>query len=355
MQVQEVKRQYEKESQQEMERLQLISMECDKVYKLIESFCHHQDRDHLQQHDHDRHHSGEKHISRTKRHLLDKALAAVSRIHTLSTASTDNMESLYAAANKQYDDHLTELRKSHSRGHRDSAVDVAMMEMCRSLEEENVALMKEVKSLKEQVNRSEKDSSVSQLIPHYRTAIVRAKAYAANLEEQLERERKTSQALREQLEESYQDLKKVVEEKRKLYKRVQAHGLRAEAESYRETLQRDATMAESRSERRNRGQDRLLSEERAKSQEPIPSSRASFAAPVSLQPVSNALSSSSTSQVRKSLSSQPQLEEKLKVELDGLDGQIDQLKERLKQAALLQSQKILSEVIDQSLSQLHQK
>lgn len=84
-----------------------------------------------------------------------------------------------------------------------------MLDMCRNLEEENVSLINEVESLKEQLVTAKRESAASQLIPHYRLAIIRSRTYAAALQEQIEREKGTAQALREQLDETYRDLKKV--------------------------------------------------------------------------------------------------------------------------------------------------
>lgn len=91
----------------------------------------------------------------------------------------------------------------------DTAVDNVMLDMCRNLEDENVSLINEVESLKEQLATSKRESAASQLIPHYRLAIIRSRTYAAALQEQIEREKATAQALREQLDETYRDLKKV--------------------------------------------------------------------------------------------------------------------------------------------------
>jgi len=84
-----------------------------------------------------------------------------------------------------------------------------MLEMCRSLEEENHTLSNTIDSLKAELVEAKRESNASQLIPHYRLAIVRSRTYAANLLEQVKREQSTSQSLREQLAETYQDLKKV--------------------------------------------------------------------------------------------------------------------------------------------------
>lgn len=84
-----------------------------------------------------------------------------------------------------------------------------MLEMCKSLEEENISLNERVRILKGQLAEAKKEAAASQLIPHYRLAIVRSRTYAANLLEQIKREQETSQTLRQQLEETYLDLKKV--------------------------------------------------------------------------------------------------------------------------------------------------
>lgn len=56
----------------------------------------------------------------------------------------------------------------------------------------------------------------------------RSRTYAANLLEQVKREQATSQTLREQLDATYVDLKKVVEEKRKLFTRMSKYSLQQE-------------------------------------------------------------------------------------------------------------------------------
>jgi hypothetical protein len=81
--------------------------------------------------------------------------------------------------------------------------------MCRSLEEENRSLTETVETMKVQLAESNRDASLNRLIPHYRLAIVRSRTYAANLLEQVKREQATSQTLREQLDATYVDLKKV--------------------------------------------------------------------------------------------------------------------------------------------------
>mmetsp|Transcript_1407 Transcript_1407/g.2333 ORF Transcript_1407/g.2333 Transcript_1407/m.2333 type:complete len:296 (+) Transcript_1407:60-947(+) len=51
--------------------------------------------------------------------------------------------------------------------------DNALLDMCRSLEEENKSLSDTVETLRTQVAEASRDASVNRLIPHYRLAIVR--------------------------------------------------------------------------------------------------------------------------------------------------------------------------------------
>lgn len=55
----------------------------------------------------------------------------------------------------------------------DSGCDTALLDMCRSLEEENRALADTVETLKVQLAEASRDASINRLIPHYRLAIVR--------------------------------------------------------------------------------------------------------------------------------------------------------------------------------------
>ena len=106
--------------------------------------------------------------------------------------------------------------------------------MCRSLEEENNSLSSSLETVQSQLRSLSQQQAAHSLIPHYRTAIVRGKAYAANLLEQLQREKEVSQALREQLETAYCDLKQVVEEKRLLLGSVSERGLQRDQKAYRD-------------------------------------------------------------------------------------------------------------------------
>jgi hypothetical protein len=88
------------------------------------------------------------------------------------------------------------------------------------LEEENVTLSEKISDMKNQLAEAKRDAAASKLIPHCRLVVIRAKTHGDNLAQQIQRERQVSQSLREQLSETYNDLKKVVEEKRQLYKRL---------------------------------------------------------------------------------------------------------------------------------------
>eukprot|EP01036_Dinobryon_divergens_P023805 gene23805-32194_t len=77
--------------------------------------------------------------------------------------------------------------KLHSPSH---SFDSTLLDMCRSLEEENVQLADTVSDLRMKLQESQRETSVNKLIPHYRLAIIRSKAYAANLQEQIKREKK---------------------------------------------------------------------------------------------------------------------------------------------------------------------
>ncbi|KAJ1427781.1 hypothetical protein B484DRAFT_397094, partial [Ochromonadaceae sp. CCMP2298] len=173
-----------------------------------------------------------------------------------------------------------------------NSCDNALLDMCRSLEEENKALSDTVDTLRTQVAQGARDASVSRLIPHYRLAIVRSRTYAANLLEQLRREQAAAQALREQLDVTYVDLKKVVEEKRRLYQRMTRYSLQLEQ---RDTFQ-------------------------------------------------DVFRGTGEQDVFRGTRERDDTSTYLKSELVQLDTEIDQLKEQLQQAAMLRSQRILSEL-----------
>eukprot|EP01032_Pedospumella_encystans_P010717 gene10717-12503_t len=295
----------------------------------------------------------------------------------------------------------------------DQGCDNALLDMCRSLEEENRALTDTVEALKVQLAEASRDASINRLIPHYRLAIVRSRTYAANLLEQVKREQATSQTLREQLDATYIDLKKVVEEKRRLFTRMSKYGLQQEEKDSflahqrevdeRRILEASHTLASSPLRQQTlRQQQQQQQQQQAEvtdvssghqyfdshhstststvarttpAQFPAASSvpsndyllsglptSAPTAAPTAPRPQSAYLKevlqsshipsarTSTESNTNHPLSSQSHL----KAELSQLDVEIEQLKEKLGKAAMLRSQRILSEVLDAHAPVYHQ-
>jgi len=90
-------------------------------------------------------------------------------------------------------------------------LDSALLDMCKHLEDENSKLHQTIQSLNEELQLSQRESSISKLIPHYRLAIVRCKSQLSHCKEQLKTEQQCSKLLRIQLEEMYTqfDIKKI--------------------------------------------------------------------------------------------------------------------------------------------------
>lgn len=61
--------------------------------------------------------------------------------------------------------------------------------MCKNLEDENEHLTLEIQKLKNTIQTIEQESMQAKLIPHYRLAILRARTHAANLMEQINKEK----------------------------------------------------------------------------------------------------------------------------------------------------------------------
>jgi predicted RNase H-like nuclease (RuvC/YqgF family) len=89
------------------------------------------------------------------------------------------------------------------------ALDSALLEMCRQLEDENAKQSRIVASLKFELEEAQRDASVSKLIPHYRLVIMRTRNQIKELEEQLQNEKETSNLLRKQIERMFLDPSKV--------------------------------------------------------------------------------------------------------------------------------------------------
>lgn len=80
------------------------------------------------------------------------------------------------------------LQQQHNHQVKSDALDGALLEMCKHLEDENTRLESALAVAQADVEEAQRESSASRLIPHYRLAIVRARAQASTLAQQLERE-----------------------------------------------------------------------------------------------------------------------------------------------------------------------
>ena len=86
------------------------------------------------------------------------------------------------------------------------ALDGALLDMCRHLEEENLRLESALAVAHAELEELQRESAASKLIPHYRLAIVRARAHATNLADQLQRTQEDNRILRDQLEKALKDM-----------------------------------------------------------------------------------------------------------------------------------------------------
>jgi hypothetical protein len=89
---------------------------------------------------------------------------------------------------------------------RADALDGALLEMCKHLEEENMRLESALAVAQSELEELQRESSASKLIPHYRLAIVRARAHATTLADQLQHEQNDNRMLREQLEAALKEI-----------------------------------------------------------------------------------------------------------------------------------------------------
>lgn len=218
--IDELKAQLDMANNTNTERYKAINVECQNAVNLIEAIHKSIMQD-----------SRESSIPKTTKHLLEKALKNLSNLKRVASANTkEDPESYSSSPNRQL---LTSSVSSVSVRNAAASMDSTLLEVCRNLEDENISLAASVESLKSSLNDALRDCQASKLIPHYRLAIVRSRSYAANLLEQNQREQAINQALREQLEATYVDLKKVVAEKRKLYSQLsKASLLKEEQEVY---------------------------------------------------------------------------------------------------------------------------
>ena len=86
------------------------------------------------------------------------------------------------------------------------ALDGALLDMCKHLEEENLRLESALAVAHAELEELQRESAASKLIPHYRLAIVRARAHATNLADQLQRTQEDNRILRDQLEKALKDM-----------------------------------------------------------------------------------------------------------------------------------------------------
>ena len=86
------------------------------------------------------------------------------------------------------------------------ALDGALLEMCKHLEEENMRLESTLAMAQAELQELQRESASSKLIPHYRLAIVRARAHATNLADQLQGAQEDNRVLRDQLERALKDM-----------------------------------------------------------------------------------------------------------------------------------------------------
>ena len=132
----------------------------------------------------------------------------------------DSMKNNYLYSNKlgTIDDNhhkpitiINNIDSSNSTSSIPDPLDSARLDMCKHLEDENSKLHQTIQSLNEELQLSQRESSISKLIPHYRLAIVRCKSQLAHSKEQLKTEQQCSKLLRIQLEEMYNqfDIKKI--------------------------------------------------------------------------------------------------------------------------------------------------
>jgi hypothetical protein len=129
------------------EKYHIIAMESEKNARILEKMVSQVGFDVGKKHD----------GGRTYHHLLEKVVAGNHRIRTVVNSSSGPLQPIETSMMATVE----------------SAVDSAMLEMCRNLEEENVILTERVESLKQQVQETQRTATASQLIPHYRLAIVR--------------------------------------------------------------------------------------------------------------------------------------------------------------------------------------
>jgi hypothetical protein len=242
----------------------------------------------------------------------------------------------------------------------DNAVDAALFDVCKKLEEENASLTETIESLQQQLAETKKEATAIQLIPHYRLAIVRMKTYATNLVEQIKREEETSAQLRQRLQETYEDLQRSVEEKRRLYQKMGKQALKEDSKWAKKFI--DPNIIETSKlpptayayggveiestvgnvagkESQMRSTTTTTSTTNNKNNITATVSNSNSPA-IFLQHATNQYQNQSSESDEDRL----QMEQQLQSELRLLDSQIEQLRDKLGKAAYSESQRILAEI-----------
>jgi len=78
--------------------------------------------------------------------------------------------------------------------------------MCKHLEDENTRIESALIVAQAELENLRRESAASKLIPHYRLAIVRARAHSTNLADQLKQTQDDNRILRDQLEKALKDM-----------------------------------------------------------------------------------------------------------------------------------------------------
>lgn len=136
---------------QNEEKHHLLALETEKVGKIMERVMTHVEVG-----------TSKNQVLRTQQHLLEKIVVGINKIKEINAGSKDFATIEYR-----------KIDSSNNGTTVDSAVDAALLDMCRNLEDENVALNESIESLKSELADVKRQATASQLIPHYRLAIVR--------------------------------------------------------------------------------------------------------------------------------------------------------------------------------------
>jgi len=174
------------------DRKRIVQSECDRLVRLVSG---------IERHTMHGHHAV---ASRTTIGLLLKTRHGLENLKkaVLEGAST----AMLSAAAIGDAPLLASVGDSMSGQVKADALDGALLDMCKHLEEENMRLESTLAVAQAELQELQRESASSKLIPHYRLAIVRARAHATNLAEQLQRAQDDNRILRDQLERALKDM-----------------------------------------------------------------------------------------------------------------------------------------------------